>query len=317
MANFTVSRPGQANLTGDALALFQKIFTGEVMTAFNNTITTKGRFMERGIQNGKSASFAAVGVADAFYHTPGNEILGGQIRHGEKIITIDQLLVSPFAIANIDEAMNHFDVRGHYTKAVGEKLAQVWDKHVLQVAVLAARTATGVISDFAGGSVITEAVADDFLDATKLVDAIFLAGQRLDEKNIPETGRVAFVKPAAYNRLLRSGIIDRDIGGVGSVSTGKLGEIGGMSIVKTNQLPTANVVAGTVAAGSNDGYVGDFTRVEAVVAHEYALGTVKLLDLAIETEYSVRHQATIGIAKYAVGHGVLRPEAAVELRRAS
>jgi hypothetical protein len=40
---------------------------------------------------------------------------------------------------------------------------------------------------------------------------------------------------------------------------------------------------------------------------------VKLMDLSTEMEYSVRHQGTLIVAKYAMGHGILRPECAVEL----
>jgi len=33
-------------------------------------------------------------------------------------------------------------------------------------------------------------------------------------------------------------------------------------------------------------------------------------------EYSARHQGTLMVAKYAVGHGVLRPEASVIIKTA-
>jgi hypothetical protein len=40
------------------------------------------------------------------------------------------------------------------------------------------------------------------------------------------------------------------------------------------------------------------------------------MDLAAESEYDIRRQGTLMVAKYAVGHGILRPEAAVELAKA-
>ena len=45
-----------------------------------------------------------------------------------------------------------------------------------------------------------------------------------------------------------------------------------------------------------------------------AIGTVKLLDLATESEYQIERQGTLFVAKYAMGHGVLRSECAVEVR---
>ena len=47
-----------------------------------------------------------------------------------------------------------------------------------------------------------------------------------------------------------------------------------------------------------------------------AAGTVKLMDLATEMEYDIRRQGTLMVAKYAMGHGVLRPEAAVGIKEA-
>jgi hypothetical protein len=44
-----------------------------------------------------------------------------------------------------------------------------------------------------------------------------------------------------------------------------------------------------------------------------AVGTVKLMDLAMEAEYQTRFQGTLMVARYAVGHGILRPECAVEI----
>ena len=66
--------------------------------------------------------------------------------------------------------------------------------------------------------------------------------------------------------------------------------------------------------GSGSGYNGDFSKTVGIVAHPSAVGTVKLLDLATESEYQMERQGTLFVAKYAMGHGVLRPEAAIELQ---
>ena len=42
----------------------------------------------------------------------------------------------------------------------------------------------------------------------------------------------------------------------------------------------------------------------------------QLMDLAVESEYDIRRQGTLMVAKYAMGHGVLRPEAAVGIKEA-
>ena len=87
-------------------------------------------------------------------------------------------------------------------------------------------------------------------------------------------------------------------------------EIGGVKLYKSNNLPTGVVSAVT---GENNTYNGDFTKTVGIVSHKMAVGTVKLLDLATESDYGVRHQGTLIASKYAMGTGILRPEAAVEL----
>ena len=87
------SRLGQVNLTGDTDALFLKVFSGEILTTFEELNVMKDLHMVRTIQSGKSAQFPLTGIATAKYHTPGDNIadagagyLSG-IKHAEKIIT--------------------------------------------------------------------------------------------------------------------------------------------------------------------------------------------------------------------------------------
>lgn len=315
MSNATVSRLGQALATGADDATFLKLFSGEVLTIFENETVTAGRTMVRNITNGKSAQFPVMGRASAYYHTPGNEILGGVVKHNEKVIVIDDLLIAPTFIADIDEAKNHYEVRSHYSGETGRVLSETWDKHVLQVGVLAARTATANIpGESPAGSVITEAVAGDFTDPDKLAAALFLAAQTLREKNVPLAETAAYLPWSAYYTLVQSGkAINRDFGGAGSFSDGSIFRVAGLEIVGTNQLPDANVTASTVAGGSRDSYVGDFTKTRGLIMHKSAVGTVKLLDLSTRMDYDPRRLGTQIVASFAVGHGVLRPEGAIEL----
>ena len=89
-----------------------------------------------------------------------------------------------------------------------------------------------------------------------------------------------------------------------------------MEIVKTNHLPNTDVTTGTLLAGTGDKYLGNFTTTVALALQKSALGTVRLLDLALESEYDIRRQGTLMVAKYAVGHGVLAPQAAIEIKTA-
>lgn len=310
MSNATVSRVGQVNGAGDVDALFLKVFAGEVLTAFAEKNVMMDKHMVRTIANGKSAQFPVTGNFSAAYHTPGAEILGTAMNHAERVITIDDLLIAHTFIANIDEAKNHYDVRANYSRKLGEALANTADKHLFQNAILAAR-ASATVTGGNGGSRITN--ANMGTDSDVLIAALFEAAQKFDEKDVPEDERYAFLKPAQYYKLAQNTkVLNKDWGGAGVYADGKVLRVAGLTIVASNHIPTTNITTG-VDAGTSARYAVDARTTVGVVMQKEAVGTVKLLDLGMESEYDIRRQGTLMVAKYAMGHGILRPECAIEL----
>jgi hypothetical protein len=319
MANATPVRTGQINGAGDVDALFLKVFAGEVLTAFEVNNVALAYTQMKTISNGKSASFPTFGRIAAEYHTPGNEITGLTVNGNEVVITIDDLLISHTFITNIDEAKAHYDARSVYSTEMGRALATQMDKHILQMAVKTARAAA-FVTGLPGGSSIYNGplggpATKDFLTVgLDIAYAMFKAAEILDTNNVPADGRVFFVKPAQYYALIQAkDTINSLWGGAGAYSDGKIFRIAGIDIVKTTNLPTTNVANGTLGAGTGNRYAGDFTKTAGLVVHKSAVATVKLLDLGMEAAYDIRRQGTLMVAKYAVGHGGLRPEAAVEV----
>lgn len=309
MSNANPSRLGQADLTGDVKSLFLKVFTGEVMTTFAETNVVLPYVRQRTIASGKSASFAIVGKAQAAYHTPGTEIVGKNIAANEVVITIDDLLIADTFISNIDEAMNHYDVRSIYSTELGRVLANTLDKHLLQLGVLAARSSARITGETGGTSITAAGSTSD-----QLIDALFDAAQVFDEKDVAMDDRVAFLRPAQYYALAQNTkILNKDWGGAGAYADGTALRVAGIELVKTNHLPSAVVANGSLNAGTGNKYAGDFTGVQALVMQKGAIGTVKLMDLAMESEYDMRRQGNLMLAKYAMGHGVLAPQAAIEI----
>lgn len=317
MANASPTRLGQANNAGDAKALFLKVFAGEVLTAFKEATVTEGKFQERTIASGKSAQFPIIGKIAAEYHTPGSEITGLNVPQNERVITIDDLLISHAFISNIDEAMNHYDVRAPFSEQIGRALAYQMDKHKLQLALLAARASSPVTGENGGGSVTSATMLTD-TSGEALVAALFAAAQKMDENYIPEDDRWVYLNPQAYYLLAQNTkIMNRFWGGEGEYAGAKVLRVAGLNVVKTNHAPYgASVSNGTVGAGTDNKYAVTATNTVGVVAHKAAIGTVKLMDLAMESEYDIRRQGTLMVAKYAMGHGILRPAAAVELKTA-
>lgn len=309
MSAFTPTRPGQVNGAGDATALFLKVFGGEVLTAFAETNVAQSRHQVRTISSGKSAAFPVTWKGTAASHTPGAELTGSRVLGNERIITINDLLVADRFIADIDQAMNHWDYRSVISRDIGMALARTFDEHVLINIGLAARAAA-VVTGGNGGTVITAATAGT--DADALIAAAFDAAQAFDEKDVPDFDRYLFVKPAQYYNLVNSSskLINRDYGndGNGSIAGGVVMRVAGLEIVKTNNLPDSNIVAGS--------YTGNFSTTVALAAQKSAVGTVKLMDLSIQHEYSVRHQGSLLVGRYAMGHGILRAESACEIKTA-
>jgi len=332
---------GQANKTGDTDALFLKVFANEILATFEKTQIMKPLHTIRTISSGKSATFPTVGIASSLYHSPGEDIMSKassgttskyntNFNMNEVVINIDKMLVSSTFIPNIDELQNHFDVRGQFSKELGIALAQRFDKAVLKT--LAAGAAGTGKSGQPNGIAITGKTVNT---GAGLVAALTEVAQRLDENDVPDDGtRFAILKPEQYYTLVGNDniAINRDFGGTGSVSSGSLTQVAGINIFKSNNLKTvltgnnktntdvevnddenANNNPYGTASSSQAGYNKDISGLDFLAGHPSGIGTVKLLDLATESDYSVAHQGTLFVAKYAMGHNVLRPGACVSV----
>ena len=324
MANATVSRLGLVNNTGtDFDALFLKTFSGEILTAFaENNIFNEAMHTVRSIASGKSAQFPVLGTATAAYHTVGTPLVGAnQIKANEKIINIDDLLISQAFVADIDSLKNHYDVRQTYSAELGKALARTFDQNVAKVIANASRASTtlsggngGVVLTLASGNTNSAAVTGDELAA-----AIYDIAQTFDERDIPTTDRFVVLPPAEYYKLAESATrtidVDFNPGGNGSFASGRVQQIAGMPVMMSNNVPQSNV--GSNPSGANNTYSGDDSKTIGLVFHKSAVGTVKLMDMTTEisgSDYNLMYQGTLMVAKYALGHGILRPEAAATIK---
>ena len=312
-----MTRTGQANSAGDSSALMLKVYAGEVLTAFEQASVTQDKHVIRSLSSGISAQFPLVWKTAATEYayingsgntgTTGIELDGTIIHKNEKVISIDGLLIADHFVNNLDEAMSHFEVRSIYAKEAGIALGTQWDQNVLQQGVLGARSAT-LVSGGNGGSVLTNASYGT--SGSTLGSGLFDAAEQLDENNVPESDRYMYVRPAQYYLMAETtDLINRDWGGRGVYAEGEVMKVAGIHIVKTNNLPITNISSSQVTT-----HDGDFSTTKALVMSKSAVATVKLLNLAVETEYQIKNQGWIIVAKYAMGHGFIRPEACVEFK---
>jgi len=324
MANATVSRLGLVNNTGTAFdALFLKVFSGEVLTAFaRNNIFNEQLHSVRTITSGKSAQFPVTGTATAAYHTPGVPLVGAnQIRAGERIVSIDDLLISQAFISNLDELKNHYDVRATYADELGKALAKTYDQNVAKVIANASR-ASSTITGPAGGLTLTLPSGNTTsanVSGDEIAAAIYDIAQTFDERDIPPTDRFCVLPPAEYYKLAESATrtvdVDFNPGGNGSFASGRVQMIAGIPVMMSNNVPQSNVSSNP--SGANNTYSGDDSKTIGLVFHKSAVGTVKLMDMTTEisgSDYGIMYQGTLLVAKYALGHGILRPECAAAIK---
>ena len=309
---FTFTRLGQANLSGDVLALFKDQFIPELLAAFDAKRVVKNYVRTKTIQKGKSATFPVLGTTDAKYIGVGDSLLGNQsIAHNEITINLDPFLVSDILIHELDVKMQEYDDRAEIVREMSRALANTEDKQLLQVGVLAAR-ANGTVKDRPGGTVI-KAGANAKTDAATLAAAIYTSGVELDEKNVDEADRYCFVRPLQYAMLAQyEDIKNHDIG-TGSYSDGTTGKLNGIKIIKTNHLPQENIKQTSDATKPNNVYYGDFSKTAALVMNRQAIGTVSRQGLIVEPKWILERLSHLLTARILQGHGILRPECAVEI----
>ena len=307
-------------------ALFLKVFAGEVITSFDRASKTAGADMVRSISSGKSATFPVMGRIGAEYHAVGAEILGSAVNSNEKVITINDLLISSVFISNIEEAKSHWDVRSAYSTEMGRALSFQKDKHILQTIGQASLASANVTGGDATTNVVNTGIASatDATAANAMIDAIFAAAKELDANYVPSEGRKCFMRLEEYYKLANAtNAVNVDFTGNanGGIASGKVMKIAGIELVPVPHFVDSQVNSGvdqgSATNGGSNPQAVDLSNFVALVSHPSAVGTVKLMDLAVEKEYDIRRQGTLMVAKYSMGHGVLRPEAAVGIKEAA
>ncbi len=245
-----LTRPGQINSTGDARALFLKLFSGEMFKGFQHNTIARDLIMKRTLKNGRSLQFIYTGRTTSEFHTPGNSILGNSDNAppvAEKTITCDDLLISSAFVYNLDEVLSHYDLRSEISRKIGYALAERYDRLAFRAVTRGARQASPITkTNFVepGGTQIRVGSTTNDSDAyssTALVSAFYDAAAAMDEKGVSGDGRVAVLNPRQYYELIQAvgsnGLINRDAQGTALQSGNGIIEVAGIKIYKSMNIP--------------------------------------------------------------------------------
>lgn len=309
---------GAKQNTGDQLALFLKVFSGEVLTAFTRASKVMNNHMIKTIDSGKSTSFPVMGRGKAHYLLAGSNLddLREAIPHNEVVINIDGLLTSDVLITDIFEAMNHYDVRGEYAKQLGEALAIAADGATVAEIAKLVKANTESITGLGKGIVVEKTITGgagiNYETGKAVIDGLLEMKAKWTTQYVPEEERFAYITPEVESAIITSkDAINRDYGAVASIVDGNIDKLCGFKIIAVPHLKAGGADKTGMLGTSPEGheFPTDYAGALAVCAHRTAVATVKLKDLQLEHARRPELQADMIIAKNAVGHGGLRPEA--------
>lgn len=309
---------GAKQNTGDQLDLFLKVFSGEVLTAFTRASKVMNNHMIKTIDSGKSTSFPVMGRGKAHYLPAGSNLddLREAIPHNEVVINIDGLLTSDVLITDIFEAMNHYDVRGEYAKQLGEALAIAADGATVAEIAKLVKANTENITGLGKGIVVEKTITGgagiNYETGKAVIDGLLEMKAKWTTQYVPEEERFAYITPEVESAIITSkDAINRDYGAVASIVDGNIDKLCGFKIIAVPHLKAGGADKTGMLGTSPEGheFPTDYAGALAVCAHRTAVATVKLKDLQLEHARRPELQADMIIAKNAVGHGGLRPEA--------
>lgn len=307
------------------LKMFLTQFAGEVLTAYRRKSVTAGRHLERAISAGKAADFPVLGRAKAQYLAPGANLddLRKPGQQTKVTLQIDGLLTSDCLITDIDEAMNHYDLRSEYAYQIGEALAMARDGGLLAEIAKMALINKELLPGLGKGEVVTRAVAGGLTAESEalgkaIVEELLHIKTAMSNNYVPLEGRVCYMLPIARNALIASrDAINKLYGGVGDIVNGDVNKVCGFDIVECPHLTIGGVASDE--GGKPDGIMqGDGhifpadhkDKAAFLCAHRYTVGTLTLKSFSLEHARRPNYQADQIIGKYAIGQGGLRPEAA-------
>ena len=277
-------------------------------------------------------AFPITGKQEAAYHQPGTEITGGTndpSALNERVLTLDSLMISDAAIAEVDELMAYWPARQEITRELGRALAYEYDKRVARIIFAASVNTTEPLNKTINtgriGSTVTLGADYTGASATRqekgdaLVNAIFDARIDMEEKDVPTDNLYAVFGPEDYYAItMSSRAINTDFNGGngsnGTIADGRTMRVAGIPIYSSNHVtqPDYSLVAGDC----NAEYAQDLSSCKGLVFHKDCCGVLTLLSPALQVtsgDWNVSHQSTLMVARQSIGMGVLRAECAVNI----
>lgn len=312
MNDFNPNRGLQNLGAGDARALGLKVLAQEAMGEFSRSLVMGNHAMTKTAQRATSEQFPIIGRAKLERHVPGQQLDGEIIQSAERVISLEDNIVSHYAIPNIDKALMSWESRSVYNRAITQLMANHYEEELARTVSLLSEETSTIPGAEGHGDGIQEVNAAFDNDGSAIFNGIFDIGTKLRVQDVPVQGTRAFLDPIRYALVLRSErVINQDINIMnGDLASGSFSRINNIPVFETNNLAQSDDTADATISPTRR---ADFTKFRGLVWHMDAVGVLKANELSIRAEDELRSLSTLVVGQMLFGMGGLRPEAAASL----
>lgn len=278
---YTITRPGQANGTGDIDALHIEEFTGLVEGTLARMSVLAPRIPLKGVRGTSVITNFAVGKSTLQKITPGSPIDGTVNKFGKASMTIDTTIIARAVLPLLEVFQTQYDARSEIATEHGKELAKHYDQsffiQAIKAGALTANRFGLTAAGHTGGSQVVFTGASDHLDPailySKLVD--LLTAMRLKDVDPINDGVVIGVGPAEFATLTMNELLVNSnyVTSEGTSIPQMVLKAHGCAVVQSNNFPGGLNISGHLLSNADNGnaYDGDFTKTVAVAFAPRAL----------------------------------------------
>jgi N4-gp56 family major capsid protein len=316
MATSTYPAMGGAVDNTSAATFIPEIWSDEIIAAYQKNLVLANLVKKMGMQGKKGDTIhipsPTRGVASAKAENVAVTIQNAV--ESEVVVTIDQHFEYSRLIEDITEVQALASLRQFYTGDAGYALAKQVDDDLFNLGKSFGDGngsswvhSNAFYPDVSGA--LTAYALDTVEDDDVFTDGIFRALiQQMDDADVPMDNRSFVIPPSLRNAIMG---IDRyvssDFVDGRGVNNGKIGNLYGVDIYVTSNVPVIETAADNTAAGNTKDIRG------AILCHRDASVLAEQVGVRSQTQYKQEFLGTLYTADMLYGVKVLRPESGLVL----
>ena len=332
------------SVAGDDAKLWLPIWSGEVLHAYDEYKSFEPMVTSKSISSGREMEFPITGTVDLQpAWAAGEYLVGGEdATAGNFAVSLDNRpMAAHFELDNIDLMITQWEYRQELARQAGQTLANARDKQIgaflagaASVELTAADPRTGL--NLPAPAVTTS--TDDAAEALEVLEAIEDFIVDCQENSVPVGAAYCAVTPRLFQQIRRLGVAESQAqattmqpmfggvamaGGLGSpLADGKAAMDDklvymGVTICKSNHIPTKNIVA-SPAGATQEALIGESrysvqgadAGMRGMIWMPEAVAAIRKTGLVVDTEDDIRRNTTFTVASMLSGTGILKPELA-------